>query len=485
MAASTSPSTSVAALQWPAGVALQYPGSDVFENATKRWSIYKAPKFGLSLSPTDEKQVAEIVKVATANKIPFLATGSRHGYAASLGKLQNGLSIDLSEMKMLEIDTLAQTVTIGPGVKIGDLISGISEAGYQMPVGSCPQVSVIGATVGAGIGLFQGLFGLMIDALMSIRLVTANGEVTEASVSQNAELFFGVRGAGSNFGIITSATYKLFKAINDGQVFTADIIYPESMRSNYFNVLKSYEDTMPPELAIATIINWNADSNQTQVIAMFVYSGPDTKALQVLAPFFELNPPVVRKSVVPYSEVPYVILFGMATTLGKPGTIRSIWSTNVRRFAVDTFNSAFEKYDTFYRANPDGRMSIGMFETFPKPAVTALNQETSYPWRASKGNFMFLMSWPELGNEVEQPANDLARAMREDFVATSGYPNLSVYVSYAHGDEKLEQIYGDSLPRLVALKKKWDPKNIFRFNSGLPTEWPPATPATGVSGGSI
>jgi hypothetical protein len=85
---------------------------------------------------------------------------------------------------------------------------------------------------------------------------------------------------------------------------------------------------------------------------------------------------------------------------------------------------------------------------------------------------MFQMSWPELGNPVEKAANALAESLRADFAATSGYPDLSVYVSYAHGDEKLEQIYGDSLPRLVALKKKWDPKNVFKYNNGLPTEYP-------------
>ncbi|KAI0533297.1 FAD-binding domain-containing protein [Xylaria digitata] len=485
MAASRSSGRSTAALQWPIGVALQYPGSDAFENATKRWSIYKAPTFGSSISPIDEEQVAGIVKVAAANKIPFLATSGRHGYGTSLGKLQNGLSIDLGNMKTLEIDTDAQTVTVGPGVKNGDLANHILDAGYQMPVGSCAEASVIGTTLGGGIGLFQGLFGLMIDALVSIRLVTANGDVVEVSASENSELFFGIRGAGANFGIITSATYKLFKPVNGGQVFTADIVYPENMRSDYFNALKTYEDTMPAELAMNTTINWNADSNQTQIIGTFVYSGSEAQAMQVLAPFFDLDPPVIRKSVVPFSQVPHVILFGMIAAMSELGNIHGIWTANVRRFAVDSFNSAFEKYDTFYKANPYGRMCAGVFEMFSNQAVAISGQNTSYPWRDCKGNFMFQMAWPELGNQVEQPASDLARSLREDFAATSGYPDLSVYVSYAHGDERLERIYGDSLPRLVALKKQWDPENIFRYSNGLPTELLPSSSDQGSRDGGI
>lgn len=82
------------------------------------------------------------------------------------------------------------------------------------------------------------------------------------------------------------------------------------------------------------------------------------------------------------------------------------------------------------------------------------------------------MAWPE-GKPVEEAANALGRELRSEFAATSGYPDLSVYVSYAWGDETLEQIYGkEKLPRLAALKKKWDPDNVFRYNHALPTEYP-------------
>ncbi|KAI1174461.1 FAD-binding domain-containing protein [Nemania sp. FL0916] len=475
MAAPTTSGTSTtaaAALPWPPGVTISQPGSDAFKSATERWSIYEAPTFNLSVSPTSEEQVVEIVKTATTHKIPFLATGGRHGYGTSLGKLRNGLAVDLSNMKTLAIDAAAETVTIGPGVKIGDLIGPILEAGYQMPIGSCPDVSVIGATLGAGVGLFQGLFGLMIDALTSVRLVTAQGEVVEASTSKNPELFFGIRGAGANFGIITSATYKLSKAVNDGQVFTADVIFPESMKSDYFNALKTYEDAMPAELAVNTSITWNADANQTQIIGTFVYSGPEARAMEVLAPFFKLNPPIIRKSVVPYDQVSYTILFGMLPALSQPGGIHDIWSVNVRKFAVESLNSAFDKFDAFFKANPDGRLSAGILESFSNQAVVSSVQDTSYPWREAIGNFTFQMTWPALGNPVEQAANELGRSLRDEFASTSGFPDLSVYVSYAYGDEKLEQIYGDNLRRLVALKKKWDPENVFRFNNGLPTVLP-------------
>ncbi|KAI1085366.1 FAD-binding domain-containing protein [Whalleya microplaca] len=460
-------------VKWPSSAAICYPGSDAFTNATERWSLYAAPTFTSAIKPNSEHDVAEIVKLARSSGIPFLATGGRHGYGTTLGHLQNGLAIDLSNLNSINIDAATETVTIGPGVKIGDLMRPILEAGYEMPVGSCSRVGVVGATVGAGVGFFQGLFGLMIDALVSVRLVTANGNVVEASASSNPDLFWGIRGAGANFGIITSATYKLFKAVNGGQVFTADMIYPANMRSAYFNVLKTFEDTMPPELGINTAITWDATSNQTQIIATFVYSGLESQGRQVLSPFFTLNPPVVRASVVPWNEVPSVLIFGMAAVLGEPGSIHDIFSVNVRRFAIETLNTAFDKFDAFFRANPDGRASAGILESFSNQAVTAVPTDaTAYPWRESKGNFMFQMSWPELGNPVEKAANAFACELRKDFAATSGYSDLSVYVSYANGDEQIAQIYGkDKLPRLAALKRYWDPDNVFGYNNSLPMEY--------------
>lgn len=101
----------------------------------------------------------------------------------------------------------------------------------------------------------------MIDSLVSVRLVTADGNIVEASASENPDLFWAIRGAGPNFGIITSATYKLHKAVNDAQVFTADAIWPASMVSSYFDVLESFEGRMPPELSIVSFVVWDAASS--------------------------------------------------------------------------------------------------------------------------------------------------------------------------------------------------------------------------------
>ena len=108
-------------------------------------------------------------------------------------------------------------------------------------------------TIGSGVGRFQGVFGLVADALISARLVTADGRVVQVSKTENPELFWGIRGAGANLGVITSATYQAHKLLNQGQILNADLIFPANKSKDYFDVLQSFSGKMPAKLAVITL----------------------------------------------------------------------------------------------------------------------------------------------------------------------------------------------------------------------------------------
>lgn len=116
---------------------------------------------------------------------------------------------------------------------------------------------MIGATIGAGVGPYQGLHGLIIDTLRSVRLVTASGELVTASDDENPDLFWAIRGAGANFGIITSATYEVYDAPNKGLVVQADFVYPGSANASMWELLASWDKTWPKEagLTMETVFN--------------------------------------------------------------------------------------------------------------------------------------------------------------------------------------------------------------------------------------
>lgn len=118
-----------------------------------------------------------------------------------------------------------------------------------------------GVTIGAGVGRQSGMLGLLHDSLLSVQLITAAGESITVSSKSNPDLFWAVRGAGANFGVITSATYRLHKPVNNNQLTNVDFVFTAAQVGAYFDVLQSFNDALPPELASISIINYDQNSN--------------------------------------------------------------------------------------------------------------------------------------------------------------------------------------------------------------------------------
>ncbi|KAI1390513.1 uncharacterized protein F4822DRAFT_441886 [Hypoxylon trugodes] len=458
---------------WSPETTIHYEGSDAFTNATKRWNAYGAPKFCAAVTPSNEEELANIVKVANAANIPFLATGGRHHYGTTLSKLQSGLAIDLSRLNQVKVDSDRSAVTVGGGAKIRDVLGPVTEAGYQIPSGACSGAGFIGSGIGGGIGYLQGVLGLVVDALVSVNVVTAQGELVQASENTNEDLFWALRGAGTNFGIITSAIYKLSKPVNNGQVFYADVVHPASMKSEYFKAVESFNDGMSPKLGFSSALFWDASTQETQILTTFIYAGPEEEARKELAPFFDLNPVIARLENIQSDRMPELIIMGITeASCNTTGGLHSIHPVCVRKLSAETYISVFDKLDTYYKTYEDVRASAVILEAFSNHAVAAVPDDaTAYPWRDAKGHFMIQMRWTGLDNPFAKTANSFALELRGDIVATSGYPELSAYVSYAWGDETLKQKFGPhKLSRLLELKRKWDPDNIFRYCNPLLTE---------------
>ena len=123
----------------------------------------------------------------------------------------------------------------------------------------------MGATLGAGIGPLMGHRGLMIDALVSVRLITADGSILTASREENHELFWGIRGAGSNFGIITSATFRVWGITNNGLAMSAGLVFPASVNGSYWRVLQTFDDDMPAQLALTNMAFFDRQTNQVSI----------------------------------------------------------------------------------------------------------------------------------------------------------------------------------------------------------------------------
>lgn len=226
-----------------------------------------------------------------ANDIPFLATGAGHGSSSTLARLQEGVQIDLSNFKTVQLDASKNMLQVGGAAVFSQLYDPLFQAGKELrkyqyslrnfhlivqsltllpkALGNAKCVGVLGATLGGTVGIFQGLYGLGLDSLISVRLVTATGDLLTASATQNADLFWGVRGAGANFGIVLSATFEVYDAPNGGILTSTDFLYPTGANESVWQALRTFDDIIPDELAIYIYITFNATA---QVVSNLFYS---------------------------------------------------------------------------------------------------------------------------------------------------------------------------------------------------------------------
>ncbi|KAL8992184.1 MAG: hypothetical protein Q9169_007296 [Polycauliona sp. 2 TL-2023] len=439
----------------------------------QRWTDYNAPSFSLgAIKPATERDVQETVRIASAYEIPFFVTGGGHGISDY--HAFDGLAIDLGAFKHVSVAESGSHMTIGGSVKIHQLIQPLYEAGKELPLGSCACVGVVGATLGGGIGGLQGHRGLMLDSLESVRIVTAAGDLLHASRSENQDLFWALRGAGSNYGIVTSATFVLPDISNNGLYMNADFIIPASANVSFFQVMKVLEHGMPSRLAISAGVVYNRVANEPMIAVNAIYYGPREEGEVYLKAFKDLQPTKSNISMVPAHDImdaAYFRSFGQDNGACTPNQHINIYSMALKRIHTPTFESFFARLVDFWKAYPgfQGRWLLQRYATQGPRAVS--DSETAYGLRDAQLYMNFEGFYTD--TDLDEPVNAFLGPAREEFAKVGGYGRLAVYPNYARGDEGAEAWYGaENLPRLAAIKRKYDPKERFSLHVPVPLQWP-------------
>ncbi|KAK6210529.1 putative secondary metabolism biosynthetic enzyme [Pestalotiopsis sp. IQ-011] len=466
-------------IHWSSNTVVAFPNSTAFFNATERSNNFGRPIFGASITPANEDDVVLAVKTAVKNNIFFLATGARHGTGLGYSKMDGGIAIDLSNFKAVEPHTNDSTVTIGGAAEIREFADQLSAAGLMLPGGSCSCPGYTGLAVGGGIGRYYGSLGLVADRMISARVVTATGDIVQASAEENADLFWGLRGAGANFGIILSATYQAVKKSDhsDGNVLTVDLSYSADKAPAYFALAESLADELPGNVAAIHFVRYNATVDQAELFANWVWFGPEEEGRDFIAQFINLEPYAVANYVyIQANELNGVAGNGVGQNeMCVPGIYANTYSSNQKVYTASVFQNIIDSLDDFYHSNPQALTSVAELSLFPNEAVASLGDDfNAYPWRDTKAFFSITTSYTDAGlqNQTLLDLSDqFSAALRDDWRETGGYKENggACYINYSRGDESLQIIYGDKLPQLVELKKKWDPNNVFAIKNPIPT----------------
>ena len=379
------------------------------------------------------------------------------------------------------------SVSVGGAVRFGDLVSALSSADRELTVGSCVCVGSTGAMMGGGHGRLQGKHGLTSDALTSVRMVLWNGTVVEASETNNADLFWGMRGAGHNFGIVIESTYQTFPQENDGIHYNADMVFTGDSLEGVVSVINSLIPQQDPALALDFLFFTDPSTMTPVVFLNLVYAGPHAEG-QRYADLFasenrgnsssRINRLSVNATDVSYADLNNVAAGGAITAACATGSRQNTYSTNLRTLDVPTIRKLFDSYASFIQAEPLAVNSLVLFEVFGQAAVDA--QPDDYTAYANRGfaNALALLEMIYTDDAVAEAADTWAREWRDHLASPSisGYPRRYVYQNYAHGDEPLETFYGYDewrKERLTSLKESFDPRNNFNGYHSIPLdgEW--------------
>ncbi|KAI1367011.1 hypothetical protein F5Y08DRAFT_350336 [Xylaria arbuscula] len=448
---------------WPSDLAgLVVDRSDpTFSTLSARWSSYDAPTFSQVFAPANEDELAAGLNYMTSNGLPFLAKSGGHGYSVDLQVVQNGVLISMENFNYTVVNS-DLTATVGAGATFNDVVQVVGAAEREMTVGSCPCVGATGAYLGGGVGRLQGMHGLASDGVRKIRMALWNGTIIETSDSVNSDLFWGMRGAGQNFGFVIETTFETYPQTNNGNNYESQLVFNISQLGTVVDTVNSLLP-LDPKLALVTI---------TLLLLNLVYAGPEDEGRKYSKLFsnYSLSN---TETILTYAELPTKSAGGFNNVKCIKGHRQDQYGISMKTIDKGAFMQMADEYTELIQANPLLNASAFLVETFGVQAIDALGDEYSaFPHRGRINNFLEInVSFDD--DSVASAGDAWGKKWRDNFATPeiSGYDSMVVYQNYGHGDEALSALYGADdwrHERLTALKQSYDPQGVFSAYHAVP-----------------
>jgi hypothetical protein len=412
------------------------------------------------IRPVDASDVVRSIRFARRHDLPLSVRGGGHSVAGNAVR-DGAVMLDLSGMKALRVDPATRTVRAEPGLTLGEFDRATQAFGLATTLGVMSTTGIAGLTLGGGLGWLNGRYGLACDNLISADVATADGRLLRASAQEHEDLFWSIRGGGGNFGVVTSFEYQLHPV---DLVLAGGLSYPLEVAPQ---VLRHYDDfakTAPDELSTAASLGLTPAGEPTVSIAV-CYCGPIDEGERVLRPLRRFQSPIDDGiQPMPYTE------FQSARDEGFPSGRLHYWKSGWLR---DVTDGAIETLMQFVPQMPSSASGVGL-QQLHGAASRVAPSATAFPHRAEQYDFLILSQWSEATDSDRN-----LRWTRALFEAMQPHLEEAVYVNNL-GDEgqgRVRAAYGENYPRLAAVKRTYDPDNLFRANQNI-------DPSTDIASGA-
>lgn len=432
------------------GVVLR-PGDAGFDAARKVWNAMIDRRPALIARCVGAADVIAAVSFAREHELLVSIRGGGHSVAGN-AVCEDGLMIDLSPMKSIRVDPVAKTVRAEPGVLWGELDRETQAFGLATVGGVVPTTGIAGLTLGGGLGWLTGKLGLTVDNLLSADVVTADGALLRTSATENADLFWALRGAGHNFGVVTSFEYRLHPV--GPMVLGGMVLHPFTRAADVLRFYREFSAAEPDELTTYAGMLTAPDGNLVAALAV-CYAGPLDKGERTLAPLRAFGPPIADMiRPMRYTEVQG--MFAPAFPYGRLNYWKSGLMHEIGNEAIETIAD--------HAARMASPFSAVVFQECRGANLRVGRAETAYYHRDAPYDFLILANWadPDGSHRNVIWAGEFFQAM-ESHLARAAYVNDL-------GDEQEERVrtaYGGNYGRLVALKTRYDPTNFWRMNQNI------------------
>ena len=431
-----------------------------YEEARQIWNAMIDRRPAVIVQCVQPDDVQPVIRFARKNGLELSIRGAGHNIGGN-ALCDNGVTIDFSKMKKVRVDAGKRRAYVEPGATLADLDEATQAHGMATPVGINSTTGIAGLTLGGGFGWLTRKYGMTIDNLISVEMITSDGEKIRASQNENTDLFWAVRGGGGNFGVVTQFEFQLFPL--GPQIVAGLIVFPFNQAKQILTKYRQFVTSAPEELNVWVVLRKapplpflpETVHGKEVVILPIFYLGAVAETEKLIAPLRAFGTALGEH----IGAQPYVQWQKAFDPLLTPGA-RNYWkSHNFTELADGALNSIIEFAGKL--PSPQCEILIGLIAGAPNRIAT---DAMAYGHRDARFVLNVHGRWGEAADDKK-----CIGWAREFFKATAPYASAGAYVNFMTAEEgdRVAAAYGSNYERLVEIKRRYDPENVFHFNQNI------------------
>lgn len=401
---------------------------------------------------TSAADVTAAIALARSEGLQVSVRGGDHS-AAGTAVCDGGLMVDLSPMKRLHVDPAARVVRVEPGLRWKEVDEATQAHGLATTGGTVSDTGVAGLTLGGGLGWLAGKHGLTCDNLLSAEIVTADGAQLRASIDENPDLFWALRGGGGNFGVVTSFEFQLHEV--GPTIYGGMVAHPLDRAGEVLRFYRDFCASNPDEVNTACAMMTTADGLKIIAIAA-CHCGSLEDGEKALQPLKQFGPPVLDQM----GTIPYLALqtsLDEAFPRGRRYYWKSALVTRLREELIEAMPAQF--------AQVPSPNTVFLMQQIGNAANRVPPEATAFAHRDARWDALVLSGWDDPAQDARQISwsREVFESWRP-FCSDASYTNA---LADEDSDQDVRASYGSAYNRLSAIKARYDPTNFFRMNANI------------------